>query len=755
MSNVDFWIEQARTTLQGYEEGLLRRVAARLFRPRNQWPVADLIDRTLATLTNIPVLDRRIKDLSPPCRQVLALIGRSQQPRWAVGSLIEMLRMLGQNDGLEPIQTLFETGLLFPYFPLSAATAVPVKRRVRSFENWLSAVSPSSPMPTVFVPPQISSRTLKEPLGCTPRWRSGLRGETVDNSKPVIREADGLDWPLRLALLWQVVLAGPLRRTLHGDFFKRDLDRLRQDPLLASQPNDALAEIPDPGLLAVSLALALGILQEKPGEVSELIAGSFPEDWQQDFSATLASFWSRLPFLRGWNGADGRQASDAFGNAGANPYSSLYLMALLLVGQLGDNEWAQPASIEDWLLSRHPYWNPEELLVADTQLLEEDQSLPLKNNSQPRTAPEGVVTNFLLGLAFPLRLLQAIKGADDHWLIRLSPLGRWVLGMGEAPAGLPTYPQTLLVQPNLEILAYRQGLTPNLIVHLSRFATWKGLGAACTLQIEPDSVYRALEAGETFASLVQVLERHGMKATPTSVVESLRTWSNKRDRISVYPAGVLLEFPGPAELADALARGLPAVRLSDRLAILPSEVGIDYRHFRLTGTRDYAALPEKCVEVDEDGVTMSVDLTRSDLLLESELIRFAEPLPRSPATPAGRKLYRLTPVSTAAGKKGGLVVYDLERWFLQRTGGGLPAAARLLLTGADAAVSTLRRQLVLHVAVADLAAGLLQWPVTRGLIESRLGPAALSVLPEYVAVLEERLRELGMQVKWEEEPVSE
>ncbi len=115
----------------------------------------------------------------------------------------------------------------------------------------------------------------------------------------------------------------------------------------------------------------------------------------------------------------------------------------------------------------------------------------------------------------------------------------------------------MLVQPNLEILAYRQGLTPALIGTLTRFATWKGLGAACTLQLEPHSVYRALEAGETFSSLVETLERHGMKAVPTPVLESLRTWSNKRDRISVYPAAALFEFPGPAELADALAAGCP------------------------------------------------------------------------------------------------------------------------------------------------------------------------------------------------------
>ena len=697
----------------------------------------------MSTLGNIPVLDRRIKDLSLPCRQVLALIGRSQQPCWHAGNVIEMLRMLGQSDGLEPIKMLFETGLLFPYFPTPAGSA-PVRQRLGSLSSWVR-LSTANLM--LFVPPQVSCRALKEPLGCQPGWQSGLPRISLEDAKLVMREADGLDWPLRLAVLWQMVSSGSLRRTLHGDFFKRDLDRLRQDPLLSSQPHDALVEIPDPALLAVSLALAVGILQEKPGDSGELIAGTFPEAWQQSLLATLASFWSRLPFLRGWDGADGWQVSAAFDNLD-NPYPALYLVGLLLLGQLGEHEWADPEAVEDWLLARHPYWNPVPLPAHESVAEALTSNGPLERHAQMGTPapqrdhdddplPKGAVTKFLLGLAFPLRLLRATKGSHGRWLVQLSSIGRWLLGLGEAPAGLPTYPQTLLVQPNLEILAYRQGLTPDLIVRLSRFATWKGVAAACTLQIEPESVYRALEAGETFASLVRVLEQHGMKATPAPVIESLRTWSNKRDRITIYPTGVLLEFPGPGELADALARGLPAVRLSDRLAILANEKDIDFRHFKLTGTRDYAAPPEQCVDVGEDGVTLSIDLPRSDLLLETELVRFAEPLPLSPATPQGRKLYRVTPASMAGTKRRfvgsgpGKVV---------STACQLPAAGRRpdVAHRSRSTAAVLRRQLVLHVSCEKVADGLMQWPSTRALIDARLGPVALSVLAENAAILQRR-----------------
>jgi hypothetical protein len=49
-----------------------------------------------------------------------------------------------------------------------------------------------------------------------------------------------------------------------------------------------------------------------------------------------------------------------------------------------------------------------------------------------------------------------------------------------------------------------------------------------------------------------------------------------------------------------------------------------FRHFRLTWMRDYALPPEKCVGIEDDGVTLSVDLARSDLLLETEVPRFAD-----------------------------------------------------------------------------------------------------------------------------------
>ena len=131
---------------------------------------------------------------------------------------------------------------------------------------------------------------------------------------------------------------------------------------------------------------------------------------------------------------------------------------------------------------------------------------------------------FLLGLAYPLKLVRAAKDAEGDWLVSLSATGRWLLGNAPEPPPPPAYPQTLLVQPNLEIIAFRQGITPSLIANLTRFADWKTLDSACTLQLNAESVYRVLESGITVETLLQVLDKQGTRSLPASCRRS-RTWA--------------------------------------------------------------------------------------------------------------------------------------------------------------------------------------------------------------------------------------
>jgi hypothetical protein len=674
-------------------------VAGRLARPRSQWPTDELIIKCQEALDNPPVLDRRLAELPPAGQRLLCLLGRSRQMDWPLGAAVEMLLALGHKDGLSAVLDLLEAGVLFP--DLSSITG-----KLGSFEGWLGLAGYSTLH--LFTLPQIASRLAQAELDI-----DELPTESPGLGQPVL-EADGLEWPLRLCAVWQRVHEVPLRRTQQGGLFKRDIDRIEQDALLNTPPADRITDIPSLGFLLLEWAEEAGVLTTREGE---LVPGQLPAAWGEDISEAVVALLPHLFRLRSWQPLDGWKGGEP---AQGSPCPSACLLALLLLARLPAEGWVSPSAVLDWLFDHHPYWQNESL-----------------RPSQKRPWPEA----FLLGVCYHLKLTQATKSDEGEWLVRLSPAGRWALAVGPAPPPSAVLPKTLTVQPNLEIVAYRQGLTPALAARLTRMAAWKTLGAACTLQLGPETVYRALEAGETFDTLRQALEKHGTRPTPQPVIDSLRTWSAKRDRITIYPSAALLEFASVRDLEEALARGLPGTRITDTAVVVPSEDQIDFKQFRLTGTRDYVLPPQRCVAVEEDGVTLSVDLSLSDLLLETELMRFAEP---SGPPLGGRRQYRLTPETMTRAREGGMSEAGLESWFLQRTGGGPPASALLLLAAARMPPPRLEHHLVLHAESESAADGLMQWPGTRGLIAERLGPTALAVREEDREALLAKLAELGM-----------
>ena len=289
--------------------------------------------------------------------------------------------------------------------------------------------------------------------------------------------------------------------------------------------------------------------------------------------------------------------------------------------------------------------------------------------------------NWLLGVAQPLQLVEAA----GEW-IRLTAFGRYLFNAASAPPPAPVFPQTLLVQPNAEILAYRQGLTPALIATLSRFARWKGLGPACTLELTAEQTYRGLESGLTLPMMMQLLARHSSRPIPPAVADLLQRWASKRERITVFASAVLVEFGSPAELDVAVNRGIVALRLTDRIGMTADGAEPALAQLRLIANRDYEARPQQCVSVGDDGVTLTVDAAAADLLLDAEIGRFAVPLPTDPQAAA--------PVPHDAGfaapRRGVAFPGHIDGWFGDRTGQPLSSAGRLFLLGPQSEPPRLR-----------------------------------------------------------------
>jgi hypothetical protein len=705
-SEPDDWSGRCRDTLARYSEPLLRAVAAKLVRPRTNQPVAELLDKSVAALTNPPVIDRRVKDLPEAARKLLALIGLTRQSRWKVGHLVTLLAALGHAEGFAPVQAAREAGLLFPELP-------PVGPGLDDFAAWLGRAGTLAAV--AFTHPAVAARARGEDLGLPDLASPGREAGGVP------QVADGLEWPLRLAAVWQQVRAAPVRLTQANTLFKRDQTRLQADEVLTAPPAGSPVAVTDSGILALFWAAAAGLLDESDGE---LRAAPFPAAWDAGLFPVLGQLFAALPLVEAWDPLSGYAPTDT----GLSPFPSAAILALLLLasgGREAAGSWVTPATVAGWLWERHPSW-------AGT--------LP-PEATKDRGA--GWVEAFLLGVAHPLRLVEAAS-ADGGRVVRLSDLGRHLLAGGPEPALPPAFPQTLLVQPNAEILAYRQGLTPGLIGTLSRFARWKGVGPACTLELNPEQTYRGLESGLTLPMILQTLNRHGTRPVPPSVADLLQRWADKRERITVFASAVLVEFPTPADLDAAVARGVVSVRLTDRIGMTADGSEPTLGQLRLIGNRDYEAKPQRCVTVGDDGVTLTIDAAQADLLLEAEIRRFADPLPDGSP---GMRRFQLSPQSLRRAAGQGLAAADIDTWFLDRTGEPLSAAGRLFLLGPQLPAPVASRMLVVHFPTEEVADGVMQWPAARVLVGQRLGPTAVAVDEENLAALRAVLAEAGVTIE--------
>src|SRR5262249_40965778 len=160
----------------------------------------------------------------------------------------------------------------------------------------------------------------------------------------------------------------------------------------------------------------------------------------------------------------GRVAGGQARHAAANPYLSARLLALLLLSRLPADAWADPEHIERWGIEHHPYWSGgptrETRRPGEKETKRKDSTDGDRVDASSSPGLPVSLSAFLLDFAYQSKLVQAAKAKKGSWVVRLSPVGRWLLSLAEQPAAPAAFPQTLLVQPNLEIVAYRQGLTP-------------------------------------------------------------------------------------------------------------------------------------------------------------------------------------------------------------------------------------------------------------------------------------------------------
>ena len=188
------WSDLLRQALGPTTSRSCARSPRRLVRTRNQWPADELIDRAAATVVNAAVIDRRLQDLDPAARQLLALVAAvppaalaPRQPRRA-GHRPRPARGAVPADPGPASRTACSTPSLRRWGSAS---------RLKSFEQLLAW--PARGGLAVFAHPAVAARALGEDLGPAGTARGAASGRRS------LREADGLEWLLRLSVLWQLV----------------------------------------------------------------------------------------------------------------------------------------------------------------------------------------------------------------------------------------------------------------------------------------------------------------------------------------------------------------------------------------------------------------------------------------------------------------------------------------------------------------------------------------------------------------------
>jgi hypothetical protein len=371
-----------------------------------------------------------------------------------------------------------------------------------------------------------------------------------------------------------------------------------------------------------------------------------------------------------------------------------------------------------------------------------------------------LLTLILRGTAHSLGLVrEAVERTSTRRIVQITPLGRYVLALGPSPQPRASFEHFLFVQPNFELIAYRQGLTNPLIGRLSRFAWWAQIGAALELKLNRESILLGLEKGETALSMLETLGKHSQRPIPPNVQDAVMNWANRRELVTYYAAASLIEFGSKDERDLALAswpagnRPEPIV-VSDRFLLVDDEESIPFDRLRQTSSRDYRRPPGTCATIDSDGVTLAVDPARSDLLVDAELSRFADELPSEPTTgdkphgPAPRR-FVVTTSSLRRGASRGITATQLAEWYSRRAGAEIPPAVKLLLAVRGSQVPPLlpTRILVLTVPRAELLDGLLQHPAIRPWLGKRLGAFAVTIADECVVPLARALKELGIELE--------
>lgn len=534
------------------------------------------------------------------------------------------------------------------------------------------------------------------------------------------------------------------------------------DPALENDPHTPLPEAPQ---FFYRLLVGLHLI-ERNGEFGKVAAAAeellhlpYPaQAWMWAMAYTSLTGWLEYEPHGAWYSQE-----DLFG---VTRYNGLRAILATALGALPDPDgWYDFGQFEQALFDRvgerwslsylPPFYEQYGGTPAQKAARRADWQKRLRNGWAQSEAP--YLRHALAGPLYHLGLVEvgragASEGLPDRF--RLTPLGKLAFYHSLRPGcpselpdpALPLAPESSepswIVQPNFEVIAYLDRVTPPAIGFLGKVAERKpSEGAVAVYRLTRETVYAALEGGLSLPVIVEELERGARQPLPATVRRTLEDWAARRERIALYLQADVLEYP-EAQLRDAaLARhprlGLP---VGERFILVAPKAPRDA--LRGATVIDYLQPPIRCLEVAEDR-TIRLDAGSADFLIRGELAQWATP------AEADSNEWRLDHESVGRAAQGGWSADQILSGLAARSRHALPelvqvavrAWARKRSSRPHAALAPAR---VLQFAEVEAAEAVAQSALFQPLLGARLGPRTFLVEPEQEAALSERLAQFGL-----------
>jgi hypothetical protein len=305
-------------------------------------------------------------------------------------------------------------------------------------------------------------------------------------------------------------------------------------------------------------------------------------------------------------------------------------------------------------------------------------------------------------------------------------------------AGEPVW----IVQPNFDVIAYLDRMTPATIGFLGKVAERKPSdGGVAIYRLTRETVYAGLENGLSLPVVIEELERGAGQPLPATIRRALEDWSAKRERLTLYTQAELLEYADTVLRDAALARqpqlGLP---LGERF-ILVSQTPPP-RALSGATVIDYLQPPVRCLEVAEDG-RIELDPSAADFLIRGELAQWVTPAPSDPND------WRLCGESVGRAAQGGWTAEQILAGLEARSRKPIPSLAQVAVRAwarkrQGRAVTGMEKTLVLQFADETAAGAVASSALFQPLLGARLGPRTFLVDAKQQKALTALLDQFGL-----------